>query len=141
MNSSLVKDKQLIRYICEKYCKIKIKISAVTNGYELDKVMNIIDKYKIKSFRIIVNYMAKGGMNVIEPDGLICPCWNIVALNDKAVGIIPKWRTRMVDGMTPCKTCPVLMLCKGGCVKKNLMTLRKVYAKMSNRYGQNLRLE
>ena len=71
---------------------------------------------------------SENGMNVIGPDGLIYSCWNVIALDDKAVGIVDeedgkflydfsmsKWRTRTVDRMTPCKTCPILMLCGGGC--------------------------
>ena len=71
---------------------------------------------------------AENGMNVIGPDGLIYSCWNVIARDDKAVGIVDeeegkflydfsmsKWRTRTVDRMTPCNTCPILMLCGGGC--------------------------
>ncbi|MBQ9389055.1 MAG: radical SAM protein [Synergistaceae bacterium] len=71
---------------------------------------------------------SENGMNVIGPDGLIYSCWNVIARDDKAVGIVDeeegkflydfsmsKWRTRTVDRMTPCKTCSILMLCGGGC--------------------------
>ena len=75
---------------------------------------------------------AEGGMNVIDADGLIYSCWNVVARDDKAIGFVDaddgrfmydfsmsKWRTRTVDRMNPCRTCPVLMLCGGGCAAEN----------------------
>ncbi len=86
-----------------------------------------LDKKSWPSMRTIY-CGAESGMNVIGTDGLIYSCWNVIARDDKAVGIVDeeegrflydfsmsKWRTRTVDKMTPCKTCPILMLCGGGC--------------------------
>ena len=265
----LARNKELIRYICEKCREMELSISAITNGYELDRFIDIIDEYKIKFLQITVdgieefhnrmrmlaggggsyakimenialalehdthvsmrinvtktnlsglraiidevksrgftghknfsyyfkaamdyfhmdtNYVsdidivkelmrtgssyeeavrmnssyktaasnfagwldktswpyaktkycgAEGGMNVIGSDGLIYPCWNVIAMDDKAIGIVDdgkflydfsmaKWRTRTVDRMTPCKTCPILMLCGGGCAAENFNNL------------------
>ena len=33
---------------------------------------------------------AESGMNVIGSDGLIYPCWNIIAIDDKAIGVVDK---------------------------------------------------
>ena len=74
---------------------------------------------------------AEEGMLVIAPDGKIFPCWDYVGIDSEAVGYtdeaagefvlgLPKalWRTRTVDLMEPCQTCPYLFLCKGGCAAK-----------------------
>ncbi len=71
---------------------------------------------------------AEEGMLVIGPDGLIYPCWNLVAMEDEAVGFTDeetgqfifafskaKWRTRTSDLMEPCRTCPYIFTCRGGC--------------------------
>ena len=68
------------------------------------------------------------GMAVIAPDGKIYSCWDLVAMDDEAVGIVDeesgrilfgferaKWRTRTSDLMEPCRTCPLVFFCRGGC--------------------------
>ena len=68
------------------------------------------------------------GMLVIGPDGLIYPCWDLVAMEEDAVGFTDeatgrfffnfgkaKWRTRTSDLMKPCQTCPYIFICRGGC--------------------------
>ncbi|MBQ7577193.1 MAG: radical SAM protein [Synergistaceae bacterium] len=73
----------------------------------------------------------QNSMNVIGPDGLIFPCWNVVAKDELAMGFVDEasqkflynfsmteWRTRYVNNMTPCKDCEYLMLCGGGCARK-----------------------
>ena len=40
-----------------------------------------------------------------------------------------RWRTRTVDRMTPCKTCPIQMLCGGGCAAANIDDLTKAECK------------
>ena len=68
------------------------------------------------------------GMAVIAPDGKIYSCWDLVAMDDEAVGIVDeesgrilfgferaKWRTRTSDLMEPCRTCPLVFICRGGC--------------------------
>ena len=68
------------------------------------------------------------GMLVIGPDGLIYPCWDLVAMEEEAVGFTEeasgrfffnfgkaKWRTRTSDLMKPCQTCPYIFICRGGC--------------------------
>ena len=71
---------------------------------------------------------AETGMFVIAPDGKIFPCWDFVGIDREAVGYTDEtagefvlglptalWRTRTVDLMEPCQTCPYLFLCRGGC--------------------------
>ncbi len=71
---------------------------------------------------------AEGGMAVIDPDGQIFSCWDAVAIEDEAVGFVDietgsirydfnkaKWRTRTSDCMEPCRTCPLIFICRGGC--------------------------
>ncbi len=107
---------------------------------------------------------AEGGMNVIDANGLIYPCWNIVARDDKAIGFVEddaddgrfmydfsmsKWRTRTVDRMHPCRTCPVLMLCGGGCAAENSDNLnegtcedfKEIYAEVAPRLIWKVRHE
>ena len=68
------------------------------------------------------------GMQAIGPDGLIYPCWDLVAMEEEAVGFTDegmgrfffnygkaKWRTRTSDLMKPCQTCPYIFICRGGC--------------------------
>ena len=68
------------------------------------------------------------GMLVIGPDGLLYPCWDLVAMDEEAVGFTDvetgrffyglgkaKWRTRTSDVMEPCRTCPYIFICRGGC--------------------------
>lgn len=105
---------------------------------------------------------AENGMNVIGPDGLIYPCWNVIARDDKTVGIVDedegrflydfsvsKWRTRTVDRMTPCNTCPILMLCGVGCAAPKTDNLsegvcdeaKKIFAELTPRILWKVRYE
>ncbi|HIT68923.1 MAG TPA: radical SAM protein [Candidatus Aphodomonas merdavium] len=71
---------------------------------------------------------ASSNMLVVDPEGTLYTCWDIVSQEKYAVGFtdvetgrfcfnfnLPKWRTRTVDRMTPCTQCPLLMVCGGGC--------------------------
>ena len=71
---------------------------------------------------------AEQGMMVIAPDGRIYPCWDIVAMEELAVGFTDpesgrfffnfgkaKWRTRTSDLLEKCRTCPYIFICRGGC--------------------------
>ena len=71
---------------------------------------------------------ASSNMLVVDPEGTLYTCWDIVSQEKYAVGFtdvetgqfcfnfnLPKWRTRTVDRMTPCAQCPLLMVCGGGC--------------------------
>ena len=68
------------------------------------------------------------GMTAVAPDGKIYPCWDIVAMENEAVGHTDiesgsfvyyfnksKWRLRTSDRMKPCQTCPYIFICRGGC--------------------------
>lgn len=71
---------------------------------------------------------AEQGMLCIGPDGLLYPCWDLVAMEEEAVGFTDpetgrfffsyakaKWRTRTSDLMKPCQGCPYVFICRGGC--------------------------
>ena len=71
---------------------------------------------------------AEQGMMCIAPDGLLYPCWDLVAKEEDAVGFTDvetgrfffnfakaKWRTRTSDLMDACQTCPYILICRGGC--------------------------
>ena len=71
---------------------------------------------------------AEQGMLCIAPDGLLYSCWDLVAMEERAVGFTDtetgrfffnfskaKWRTRTSDLMEPCRTCPYIFICRGGC--------------------------
>ena len=71
---------------------------------------------------------AEQGMMVIAPDGLLYPCWDLVAMEEEAVGFTDveagrfffnfgkaKWRTRTSDLLEKCRTCPYIFICRGGC--------------------------
>ena len=68
------------------------------------------------------------GMAVIAPDGKIYPCWDFVGIDEVAVGHTDigtgsfvyyfnkaKWKLRTSDKMEPCRTCPYIFACRGGC--------------------------
>ena len=67
---------------------------------------------------------AEQGMLCIAPDGLLYSCWDLVAMEEEAVGFTDeeagrfffnfskaKWRTRTADLMKPCQTCPYIFIC------------------------------
>lgn len=71
---------------------------------------------------------APSDMIVVDPEGTLYTCWDLVSQEEHAVGFtdvesgrfcfnfsLAKWRTRTVEHMTPCAQCPMLMLCGGGC--------------------------
>ena len=71
---------------------------------------------------------AEQGMVGVGPDGLLYSCWDLVAMEEEAVGFTDvetgrfffnfgkaKWRTRTSDLMKPCQTCPYIFICRGGC--------------------------
>lgn len=74
---------------------------------------------------------AEFGMLVIDPAGQVFSCWDQVGTEDEATGIVDResksllyglakaqWRTRTVELMEPCKGCPYLFICKGGCASE-----------------------
>ncbi len=84
---------------------------------------------------------AESNMLVVDPDGLLYACWDVVSMEEYAVGFtdeehgrflfnfdFPKWRTRTVDRMPECAACPMLMLCGGGCAVES-----------ENTYGDRMR--
>lgn len=71
---------------------------------------------------------AESGMLCIDPDGRLYSCWDVVATEEGTVGITDvetgrfifnfaraKWRTRTTDLMEPCRLCPYIFICRGGC--------------------------
>lgn len=103
---------------------------------------------------------AENGMHVIGPDGLIYTCWNLVGMDEKATGFVEdgrffynfesaKWKTRTVDKMTPCKDCPIMMICGGGCARHCADDLtagmcgesREVFAEAAPRLLEKVRRE
>ena len=71
---------------------------------------------------------ANADMLTIDPDGVIYPCWDVVSMEEYAVGFLdkegqkfvynfdfPKWRNRTADKIETCRTCPYIMFCGGGC--------------------------
>ena len=78
---------------------------------------------------------AEQGMLCIGPDGLLYSCWDLVAMEEEAVGFTDletgsfifnftkaKWRTRTSDLMKPCQTCPYIFICRGGCAPEAART-------------------
>lgn len=71
---------------------------------------------------------ANADMITVDPDGILYPCWNVVSMEEYAVGLLDtdkqrfvysfdfaKWRNRTADKIEPCRTCPYIMFCGGGC--------------------------
>ena len=67
-------------------------------------------------------------MVCVGPDALLFTCWDLVAMPDESVGFLDvasgrflydfskaKWSTRTSDLMEPCRTCPYIFICRGGC--------------------------
>ena len=51
----LAQNKELIRYICGKCRELEMSVDAVTNGYDLDKLIDILDEYNFTSLQITVD--------------------------------------------------------------------------------------
>ena len=71
---------------------------------------------------------AHSDMLVVDPDGVLYACWDMVSMEEHSVGFLdvdsarfmynfnlPRWRTRTADNMEKCRQCPLIMLCGGGC--------------------------
>ena len=71
---------------------------------------------------------AEKGMICMAPDGKLYPCWDIVGMDEDTVGHTDigtgsfvyyfnktKWKLRTSDRMEPCRTCPYIFVCRGGC--------------------------
>lgn len=71
---------------------------------------------------------AESGALVIDPDGKIHTCWDMVGLDGECVGYVDegdgafaynfnkaRWRIRCSDKMEACTTCPYVFMCRGGC--------------------------
>jgi len=71
---------------------------------------------------------AEQGITIIDPFGRIFSCFTCVGKDDKVIGLVDtknerflwnfnkvKWKTRTVDLMEKCQTCPYCFICKGGC--------------------------
>ncbi len=71
---------------------------------------------------------AHSDMIVVDPDGDLYACWDMVSMEEHTVGFLdaeagrfryhfnlPKWRNRTVDHIEDCRRCPAVMLCGGGC--------------------------
>lgn len=74
---------------------------------------------------------AERGMIIVDPFGKIFTCWDFVGKDDKVVGFVDtktgrflwgfdkaKWKTRTVDIMEKCRTCPYCFICRGGCASR-----------------------
>ncbi len=77
---------------------------------------------------------AESTMLVVDPEGMIYPCWDLVSMEEYAIGFtdigagrfrfsfdFSKWRTRTVDNIPECRECPYLMYCGGGCAVESLL--------------------
>ena len=71
---------------------------------------------------------AESDMLVVDPDGLLYTCWDVVSMEEYAVGYtdvesqrfifdfsFTKWRNRTADKIEDCSTCPMMFVCGGGC--------------------------
>ncbi|MER2138628.1 MAG: radical SAM protein [Succiniclasticum sp.] len=72
------------------------------------------------------------GMLVVDPFGRVFTCWDVVGKDDQVTGYVQpgmsrflwnfnkaKWRTRTVDLMKACQTCPYALICRGGCASRS----------------------
>jgi uncharacterized protein len=75
---------------------------------------------------------AEMGMLVVDPFGKVFSCWDVVGKDDQATGYIQpgmsrflwnfnkaKWRTRTVDLIPACQSCPYAFICRGGCASRS----------------------
>ena len=93
----------------------------------LDGLLSAMSKEKYPDFSTAY-CGAENGMLCAGPDGLLYPCWDLVAMEEQSVGftdveserflfnfLSAKWRTRTSDLMEPCRRCPCIFICRGGC--------------------------
>lgn len=94
------------------------------------RLKNLFQKKSFSSFAPMY-CGAERSMAVVDPYGKIFPCWDFVGKDDKAMGFVDiktgrflfgfdkaKWKTRTVDIMEKCKTCPYCFICRGGCASR-----------------------
>ena len=223
----LRENRETVRNICEHARAMGLGISGVTNGYDLDSYIDLLEEFRITpvlgiyldpSFRYYFKAVsedshspsrvteqqvmdallaagippmeairkqsqysmqmkqfaaafskkeypqlspaycgAEQGMLCIGPDGLLYPCWDLVAMEEEAVGFTDpetgrfffsfakaKWRTRTSDLMKPCQSCPYVFICRGGCApdakrthgscfRENSGELREIFASVASR--------
>ena len=96
----------------------------------VDRLNSLFQKENFASF--FPEYCgAERSMMVVDPFGKIFTCWDFVGKDDKAVGFADtktgrflfgfnkaKWKTRTVDIMEKCRTCPYCFICRGGCASR-----------------------
>jgi len=71
---------------------------------------------------------AHSDMLVVDPDGTLYACWDMVSMEEHAVGFLDpeskrflynfnfaKWRNRTAEQLPDCAQCPLMMVCGGGC--------------------------
>ena len=96
----------------------------------LDGLLSAMSKEKYPDFSTAY-CGAENGMLCAGPDGLLYPCWDLVAMEEQSVGftdveserflfnfLSAKWRTRTSDLMEPCRRCPFIFICRGGCASE-----------------------
>lgn len=71
---------------------------------------------------------AESGALVIDPEGKIHTCWDMVGMDEESVGFVDaesarfafgfakaRWRLRTSGKMEACLACPYVFMCRGGC--------------------------
>lgn len=71
---------------------------------------------------------AESGALVVDPEGKVHACWDLVAMDADSVGYVDeeskrfaygfakaRWRLRTSTRMEACMVCPYVFLCRGGC--------------------------
>ena len=95
---------------------------------------------------------AEKGMICIAPDGKLYPCWDIVGMDEDAVGHTDiesgsfvyffnkvKWKLRTSDRMEPCRTCPYIFVCRGGCVSEAKKEHGSYFREACSEHRENFR--
>ena len=93
----------------------------------MGELITVMEKRDYPSFSTAFCGAEQGALGV-GPDGKLFTCWDLVAMDELAVGMTDvetgtfmfnfdkaKWSLRTSDQMEPCKTCPYIFICRGGC--------------------------
>lgn len=131
---------------CSEAPNFDVRHSRVYN----DMASRVMRALKLDSYPALspAHCGAESNMLVVDPEGVLYTCWDVVSMEEYAVGYtdidagrflfnfdFPKWRTRTVDQMKDCFGCPMLMNCGGGCAIESQNT----YGDMSRGFCGSVR--
>lgn len=131
--ANAITEQELFRMLCDSGIVTPEDVSHSRVYYDMaSRVMRALKKETYPPLSP-AHCGAESNMLVVDPEGVIYACWDLVSMEEHAIGFtdeasgrflfnfdFSKWRTRTVDNMQECAVCPYLMVCGGGCATESL---------------------